>query len=134
MRDESLIAIVDDDEGLRDATKGLMVALGFRAEAFGSAEAFLNCDNWRNTSCLITDVQMPHMNGLELYRRVVGSGVPIPTILITAYPDDGARLRALEAGVICYLTKPVIKDALLACIRSALDPDKSARREAEKSG
>jgi FixJ family two-component response regulator len=116
-----LISIVDDDEAVREATKGLMRALGFVAEAFGSAEDFLKFERLQGTACLIADVQMPQMTGLELHRRLVAAGVSIPTILITAYPDDGVRARALKAGVICYLTKPFNKDDLLGCIHSALD-------------
>jgi CheY-like chemotaxis protein len=121
LSNQPLISIVDDDEAVREATKGLMRALGFLAEAFGSAEDFLKFDRLQSTACLIADVQMPHMSGLELYRRIAASGISIPTILITAYPDDGTRLRALEAGVIGYLTKPFNINDLLACIRSALD-------------
>jgi FixJ family two-component response regulator len=115
-----LISIVDDDEAVREATKGLMRALGFRAKTFGSAEDFLNFDRLHSTACLIVDVQMPQMSGLDLHRRLVQSGVSIPTILITAYPDDSVRARALKAGVIAYLTKPFTKDDLLVYIHSAL--------------
>ena len=120
-----LISIVDDDGAVREATKGLMRALGFLAETFGSAEDFLKFERLHSTACLIADVQMPQMSGLELYHRLVASGVPIPTILITAYPDDSVRARALKAGVICYLSKPFNKDDLLVCIRSALDRGQS---------
>jgi FixJ family two-component response regulator len=120
-----LISIVDDDESLRKATKGLMRALGFLAETFASAEEFLKFDRLRSTDCLIADVQMPGMSGLELHRRLVATGESIPTILITAYPDDSMRARALEAGVICYLAKPFSKDRLLVCINSALDRDQA---------
>ena len=115
-----LISIVDDDEAVREATKGLMRALGFPAESFGSAEDFLKSDRLHTTACLIADVQMPRMSGLALHHRLAACGFSIPTILITAYPDDGARARALRAGVTCYLAKPFNKDDLLACIRSAL--------------
>jgi FixJ family two-component response regulator len=116
-----LILIVDDDDALRDATKGLMRALGFPAEAFGSAEDVLKSDRLRHAACLIADMQMPQMSGLELHHRLGTFGVFIPTILITAYPEDSVRTRALEAGIICYLTKPFSKNDLLACIHSALD-------------
>jgi FixJ family two-component response regulator len=125
LANKPLISIVDDDESVREATKGLMRALGFLAETFGSAEDFLQFDRLRNTACLIADVQMPRMSGIELHRRLVGSGMSIPTILITAYPDDSVRVRALEAGIVCYLTKPFNKDDLLGCIRSALDRDRA---------
>jgi FixJ family two-component response regulator len=116
-----LILIVDDDDAPRNAIKGLMRALGFRAEAFETAEDLLKSDRLRRAGCIIADMQMPHVSGLEMHRRLVGSGTSIPTILITAYPDDSVRTRALEAGIICYLTKPFSKNDLLACIHSALD-------------
>ena len=121
MAKNQLISIVDDDESVRDAVKGLMKSLGFAAETFGSAEGFLKSNHLHRVSCVIADVQMPGMTGSELHAHLVASGNPIPTILITAYPDDGARARALKAGVICYLTKPFVEKDLLACIDSALD-------------
>ena len=121
MPNKPLISIVDDDEAVREATKGLMRALGFRAKTFGSAEDFLNFDRLHSTACLIADVQMPQMSGLDLHRHLVASGVSIPTILITAYPDDSVRARALKAGIVGYLTKPFNKDDLLVYIHSALD-------------
>jgi FixJ family two-component response regulator len=115
-----IISIVDDDEPIREAVKGLMKSLGYRAEATASAEEFLRSPHVRHTSCLIADVQMPGMTGLDLHRHLSASGKPIPTILITAYPDDGVRERALAAGVIGYLSKPFDENDLLTCIRSAL--------------
>lgn len=116
-----VIAIVDDDDSIREATMSLMRALDFSAEAYPCAEDFLTSGRLQRTSCLIADVRMPGMSGLELHRRLVLSGNPIPTVLITAHPDDGTRARALEAGIIGYLTKPFDDDDLLGCIRSALD-------------
>jgi FixJ family two-component response regulator len=124
MPTNTLIAIVDDDVSLREAMVSLMRALGFVAEAFPCAEDFLKSDGLQRTSCLIADVRMPGMSGLELYRHLVASGKPIPTVLITAHSDDGVRARALKAGIICYLTKPFREDDLLECIRSALDRGK----------
>jgi FixJ family two-component response regulator len=115
-----LISIIDDDESMREAIKGLMRSLGYRVEAVASAQEFLSSRHVRRTSCLIADMQMPGMTGLELYQRLSTSEKPIPTILITAYPDDGVRERALSAGVVGYLSKPFDEDDLLACIRSAL--------------
>jgi CheY-like chemotaxis protein len=94
-----LILIVDDDDALRNATKGLMRALGFRSEAFGTAEDLLKFERLHRAACIIADMQMPQMTGLEMHRRLVGSGTSIPTILMTAYPDDSVRTRALEAGI-----------------------------------
>jgi FixJ family two-component response regulator len=115
-----LISVVDDDESMREAVRALMKSLGYTAQAFASAEEFLNsCEDVR-TSCLIADVQMPGMTGIELHRHLVASGKSIPTILITAYPAESARERALADGVVGYLSKPFDEDDLLACIRSSL--------------
>jgi FixJ family two-component response regulator len=121
MPNKPVIAIVDDDASVREAVMSLMRALGFLAEAFPCAEDFLESDGLPRTSCLIADVRMPGMSGLELHRKLIASGKPIPTVLITAHSDDEVRARALEAGIICYLTKPFREDDLLGCIRSALD-------------
>lgn len=115
-----LISIVDDDEAFREAMTGLMKSLGFEVEAFSSAEAFLASPRLAGTSCLIADVHMPAMTGIELHRQLVASGHTIPVILITAYPDDNVRARALAAGVICYLSKTFDDNALLGFVRSAL--------------
>ncbi len=123
-----LISIIDDDESMREAIKGLMRSLGYRVEAVASAQEFLSSRHVRRSSCLIADMQMPGMTGLELHRHLSASGKPIPTILITAYPDDGVRERALAAGIIGYLSKPFEEDDLLACIRSALTHDRSGGR------
>jgi FixJ family two-component response regulator len=115
-----LISIVDDDEAMREAIRGLLRSLGYRVEAAASAQEFISSRHVRRTSCLIADMQMPGMTGLELHKRLSASRKLIPTILITAYPDNGVRERALAAGVIGYLSKPFEEDDLLACIRSAL--------------
>jgi FixJ family two-component response regulator len=94
--------------------------------AFECAEDFLKSRRRRSMSCMIADVQMPGMTGFELHNRLVASGQPIPTILITAFPDERARERALQAGVICYLSKPFSEDELLACIRSILEHRKAS--------
>ena len=123
MRDVSsknLISVIDDDEDFRASTADLMQAMGFTVETFSSAVEFLASPNVRHTSCLITDVNMPRMTGTELHSHLVGSGYDIPTILITAYPDDSARTWALDQGVVCYLSKPLDVEALLGCVRSAL--------------
>jgi len=125
MSSEIQISIVDDDEQSRSALAGLMQAMGFTIEAFPSAMDFLASPNVRHTSCLIVDVHMPRMTGTELHSRLVGSGYNIPTILITAYPDDGARARALGQGVVGYLAKPIDEEVLLGCVESALQGAKS---------
>jgi FixJ family two-component response regulator len=97
-----------------------MKSLGFEVEAFSSAESFLGSRLLENTSCLIADVQMPTMNGIDLHQQLVAAGRAIPVILITAYPDDNVRARALAAGVVCYLSKTFDDEALLGFVRSAL--------------
>ncbi len=125
MAKKHLISIVDDDESVREAAKGLMRSLGFAAETFGSAEDFLKSNHLHRVSCLIADVQMPGMTGLDLHTHLAASGKPLPTVLITAYPDDRVRARALKAGVICYLAKPFAEKDLLTCIGLALEHGKA---------
>jgi FixJ family two-component response regulator len=115
-----LISVVDDDEPFREAMTSLMKSLGFEVAAFSSAEAFLASPRLESTSCLIADVHMPSMTGIDLHQRLLANGRTIPVILITAYPDDNVRARALAAGVICYLSKTFDDDALLGFVRSAL--------------
>jgi FixJ family two-component response regulator len=117
----SLVAIVDDDESVRDAIKQLMRSMGFAAEVFSSAEEFLHSPDINRADCLIADMHMPNMSGLDLHQNLSFQGKAIPTILITAYPSDNVCQRALQAGILCYLTKPFDEDDLLSCIRSALD-------------
>ncbi len=121
MKTKPLISIVDDDESVRDAIAGLIHWLGFDFQAFPSAIDFLSSPNVTDTSCIIADIQMPRMTGIELYKHLAELGYAIPVILITAYPNDAARDRALADGVLCYLSKPFDKDALIDCVRSALN-------------
>ena len=124
-----LISIVDDDESFREAMPSLMKSVGFPVEAFSSAEEFLASTRLEDTSCLIADVHMPGMTGIELHQRLVNSGHTIPMILITAYPDDNVRARASAAGVICYLSKTFDDDELLGYVRAALvQADQAAPR------
>jgi FixJ family two-component response regulator len=115
-----LIAIVDDDEPVRDATKSLVRSLGYHASTFASAHDFLKSDQVNDTSCLITDVQMPGLSGLDLQDRLVARGHCIPIIFMTGYPDDNVRARALKAGAVCFLNKPLIPDHFIGCIEKAL--------------
>ena len=126
MPKKQVIAIVDDDECAREGTIDLVVSMGFIAKAFERAEDFLKSDYLHSSSCLITDVRMPGITGLELHKSLVESGNMTPTILITAFPNDRDRARALQAGAICYLAKPFNDEELLGCVRSAVEP-----REAE---
>jgi FixJ family two-component response regulator len=116
----ALIAIVDDDEDVREAIRELMRAIGFAAETFSSADVFLRSAHVSRTACLIADVNMPGMSGLDLYQRLSELGIPIPTILITAYPMEQTRSLALAAGVIKYLTKPFDEADLIDGVHTAL--------------
>ena len=102
----------------------LVRSLGYTVEAFPSAADFLASPFLPATACLVTDVQMPGMNGVELHRHLVDAGYAIPTILVTAYPDEAVRNRALKSGAVCYLSKPVDDEHLERCLRSALDSGK----------
>ena len=119
MSEAPLIAIVDDDVMICEATKDLVEAFGFNARTFTSAGEFLNSDCVSGTACLIADVQMPGMSGLQLHRKLIASGRRIPVIFITAFPDERLRKRALTAGAVCDLTKPFDGESLRSCIRSA---------------
>ena len=110
------IAVVEDDDSLREATVGLLRSHGFIAKGFASPNEFLNSNRIHITSCLIADVRMPDLSGLALYGKLVAQGTPIPTILITAYPEDAIRSRALAAGVTAFLAKPFSEKALLDSI------------------
>jgi FixJ family two-component response regulator len=122
MADKPLISIVDDDASVREALESLIRSLGFAVECFPSAEDFLRFHHDRPATCLIADVQMPGMSGIDLYHRMVASGASIPTILITAYPNDQARARALRAGVSAYLAKPFDERELDAHLQVILGP------------
>jgi FixJ family two-component response regulator len=116
----SLVSIVEDDRFFRESMSRLMRSLGYRVEAFPSAADFLASPRLAETTCLIADVHMPAMTGLDLYRHLVEAGHMIPTIFVTAYPDDDVRARALSDGVVCYLRKPVDEKHLMDCLRAAL--------------
>jgi FixJ family two-component response regulator len=116
-----LISIVDDDSVIRGAIESLVTSLGFLACTFPSAEAFLQSRVVAETSCLISDIQLPGIGGLELQDRLADLGFSIPTIFITAYPNDVVRARVLEAGAVCFLLKPFDGQSLIQCIDNALD-------------
>jgi FixJ family two-component response regulator len=117
---QELVSVVEDDRFFRESMRRLLRSLGFAVEAFESAADFLGSPRLVETGCLIADVHMPAMTGVELHGHLIKIGYSIPTILITAYPNDVDRARALNDGVICYLRKPVDEKALLACLRAAL--------------
>ena len=115
-----MIAIVDDDESFRRATASFIRSLGYVAAAFGSAEAFLKSDRINDTDCVISDVQMPGMTGIELQCRLIAQGHHLPVIFVTAYPEVKTRGRALAAGAVGYLDKPFSDHTLIACLNEAL--------------
>jgi FixJ family two-component response regulator len=122
MLNRTLISIVDDDQPYRESMRKLIMLLGYTVEAFPSAAEFLASRVLPETACLVTDVNMPGMTGVELHRHLIDAGYAIPTILVTAYPDDAVKDQALRDGVVCYLSKPVDDDYLEGCLRSALQP------------
>jgi len=128
MAKRTLISIVEDDQLFRESMRKLMTSLGYTVEAFPSAADFLASPLLASTACLVTDVQMPGMTGVELHKHLVEAGHAIPTILVTAYPNEVARNRALKDGVVCYLPKPVDDDHLERCLRSALQSGKPAEQ------
>lgn len=116
-----VISIVDDDASVREATKSLVRSLGYNAVTFESAEEFLDSTHVTGTSCLITDVQMPGLNGVELNDRLIADGHRLPVIFVTAFPDDRLQGRALRAGAIGFLHKPFSEDHLIECLSTALN-------------
>jgi FixJ family two-component response regulator len=120
------VSIVEDDQFFRDSMRRLMRSFGYAVETFSSATDFLASPRLLETGCLISDIQMPVMSGLELYRNLITSGYTIPTILFTAYPNDADRERALNDGVICYLSKPVDETLLIQCLHAALGCDEDS--------
>jgi len=115
-----VIAIVDDDESFRRATTSFVRSLGYGTAAFDSAEAFLSSEHLNEADCLITDVQMPGMTGIELQDRLIAQGHSVPVIFITAFPEMKARSQALAAGAIGFLSKPFDDKGLIACLDEAL--------------
>ena len=118
---DRLFSVVDDDDAVRSATDDLLTAVGFTCEVFQSAEAYLQSEAFDRTSCLILDIRMAGLNGLELQRLLTKQGRAVPIIFTTSFPDDRMRQRAIEGGAICYLPKPYSDDELLGCIRRALE-------------
>ena len=115
-----LIAIIDDDESMRDTTKDLLESAGWSAATFASAARLLKSRRLHRVSCLIADMSMPKMTGLELHQHLAASNHAIPTILMTAYPDERMRAQAMKANVVCYLAKPFEAEELLNCVLRAI--------------
>jgi FixJ family two-component response regulator len=116
-----LVAIVDDDDSMRSALQGLLKAIGLPSQVFASAEEFLNSGQQHQTACLIADIRMPGMSGLELQARLNAEHCRIPTIFITAHGDTKMRMQALRAGAVEFLAKPFEDEALLESVRAALE-------------
>jgi FixJ family two-component response regulator len=114
-----LVSVVEDDGSFRESMSMLLCSFGYSVEVFASAVDFLASPRISDTACLIADVNMPEMTGIELYQRLVDAGHAIPTILVTAFPNDVDRARALNDGVVCYLRKPVDDQRLIGCVRTA---------------
>ena len=124
---KNLISVIDDDESVRRAASRLIDSFGFRAAAFEAAESFLSSGHLNDTSCLIVDVRMPGMNGLQLQSRLAAADCrTIPIIFITAYEDKESHRRAMQAGAVAFLAKPFTDEQLLQLIRSALRQEKGS--------
>ena len=116
-----LVAIVDDDDLMRGALQGLLKAVGLPARAFASAEEFLNSGQQHQIACLITDIRMPGISGLELQTKLNTEGCRIPIIFITGHGDERLRMQALRAGAVEFMAKPFNDEALLESVRAALE-------------
>lgn len=114
------VAIVDDDDAIRDALDGLIQSLGYHSARFASAEEFLASPDRAGIDCMITDVHMPGLSGLELQDRLNAEGCKPPTIFMTSYHDESTRSRAMDGGAYCFLSKPVDDEVLIACLNAAL--------------
>ena len=118
--DRSVVCIVDDDASLRRSLRNLLMSVGFRVETFQSAELFLESAHRENPGCVVLDLRMPGMSGLDLLRQLAATGSGIPVIILTAHGDDETRRRSLQAGAVAFLEKPFQSAALLDAVRTAL--------------
>ena len=116
-----MVAIVDDDELMRSALQGMLKSVGLPSQAFASAEEFLKSGQYQHTACLIADIRMPGMSGLELQAKLNAQHYRIPTIFITAHGDTKMRMQALRAGAVEFLAKPFDDEVLLESVRAALE-------------
>ena len=126
MSERSIISVVDDDQAFRDSMRRLLTSLGYAVSVFQSAAEFLASPKLAATACLVADVHMPVTTGVALYKHLIGTGRTIPTILVTAYPDDEVGKRMLAAGVVGYLHKPLEEAELIRCLRSVFGHGKPA--------
>jgi FixJ family two-component response regulator len=114
------IAVIDDDAGIRRAIWNLLRSLGYAVDHFSSAEQFLEWENKNDACCVITDMKMPGMNGIELQARLLAEGCRIPMIFMTAFPEESTKTQALNAGAAGFLTKPFPQQSLVSCLTEAL--------------
>jgi len=121
VKESKKIALIDDDAAVRDSTQWLLQSLGFQTVTFASAEEFLNSGDLQEVCCVISDVRMPGMSGLELQRVLIDRSVPTPMIFITAFVDDHIKRCTLAAGAFGFLPKPVAEGTLVSCIHSAIE-------------
>jgi FixJ family two-component response regulator len=117
------ISIVDDDESVREATSALVRSLGYAAATFASAEEFLGSGRVHAMSCVIADVQMPGLSGIDLQQLLLAQGLRLPIVFVTAFPDERTQQRALDAGAVDFLSKPWSDEQLIACLDAALKSD-----------
>src|SRR5579872_5200063 len=127
LSERSLVSIVDDDQSFGDSMRTLLKSLDYPVAVFPSGAQFLASGQLADTACLVADIHMPDMTGVELYEHLVEQGQAIPTILVTAYPDDRVKERMLNRGVECYLRKPLEEAALINCLRSAVARGRASR-------
>ena len=118
--EQALISIIDDDASLRTALTGLVRSLGYRANAFASAEDFLAAGAALHSACVLSDIQMPGLSGIELKRQLMRDGLNVPVIMITARTEAGLHERAMASGALCVLQKPFAAEALIRCLEKAL--------------
>lgn len=122
-----LVSIVDDDESLRRSVKNLLTSVGLRVETFASAEAFRQSGHRADTRCVVLDLRMPGMSGVDLLMRLAAAGSPIPVVILTAHSDEEARRRTLQAGAVAFLGKPFHGEALLGAVRRAFAQNPGGR-------
>ena len=127
LSERSLVAIIDDDQSFGDSMRRLLRSLDYSVAVFPSGAQFLASPQLEATACLVADIHMPEMTGVELYEHLIEQGHPIPTILVTAYPDDRVKERMLNRGVECYLRKPLEEAALIDGLRSAVARGRMSR-------
>jgi FixJ family two-component response regulator len=119
-----VISVIDDDVSVRTAIKNLLMSLGYIAHVFPSAEAFLQSTQLHHTWCVIADVRMPGMSGIDLQSRLRNDGSRVPFVFITSVPEETVRARAIEDGAVCFLTKPFDENTLIGCLEAAVKGDR----------